>query len=107
MTFFFTVLFFTALFSGGLAFLVSDVKSGWYKLSLVFAGAYLFAITVIHILPELFYDAENPTTIGIYVLLGFFYSRYWNTSVEARNMVIFISIHMITNNPFRLLFPSL
>ncbi|MEM7108749.1 MAG: zinc permease, partial [Bacteroidota bacterium] len=85
MTFFFVILFFTALFSGGLAFLISDVKSGLYKLSLVFAGAYLFAITVIHILPELFYEAESPTTIGIYVLLGFFLQQvleYFSAGAE-------------------------
>ncbi len=39
---------------------------------LVFAGAYLFSITIIHIMPELFMQATNPTTIGVYVLLGFF-----------------------------------
>lgn len=39
---------------------------------LVFAGAYLFSITIIHIMPELFTQATNPTTIGVYVLLGFF-----------------------------------
>ncbi len=85
MTLFLVILFFTALLSGGLAFLISDVKKGIYKLSLVFAGAYLFAITVIHILPELFHDAKDPTTAGIYVLIGFFLQQlleYFSSGVE-------------------------
>lgn len=67
-----TVLFFTALAAGLTVFFMPKVKQGAYKLVLVFAGAYLFSITVIHILPELYVNARNPTTIGLYVLGGFF-----------------------------------
>lgn len=48
------VLFFTPLVSGLFIFLVPKGKNPNYKMVLVFAGAYLFAITVIHILPELY-----------------------------------------------------
>lgn len=85
MTAFSIILFLVAFLSGALAFVISDVKSSMYKLSLVFAGAYLFAITVIHILPELYYNAENPTTIGVYVLLGFFLQQlleYFSAGAE-------------------------
>lgn len=66
------ILFFSALLSGLLVFAVPNLEKKNYKLALVFAGSYLFSITIIHIMPELFSQADNPTTIGLYVLLGFF-----------------------------------
>jgi zinc transporter ZupT len=50
-------------------------KSQNIQLPLVFAGSYLFAITIIHIIPELFSLSENPQTIGLWVLGGFFLQR--------------------------------
>lgn len=58
---------------GGLAALFlpqSDTKL--YRLSLVFSGAYLFGITIIHILPELYASGEFSEYVGIFVLFGFF-----------------------------------
>lgn len=42
------------------------------KNMLIFAGAYIFSITIVHLLPELIHQAPNPKMIGIYVLAGFF-----------------------------------
>jgi zinc transporter ZupT len=39
---------------------------------LVFAGAYIFSITIVHLLPEIITHSEKPTTMGIFVLVGFF-----------------------------------
>ncbi|MFN8886323.1 MAG: ZIP zinc transporter, partial [Cyclobacteriaceae bacterium] len=39
---------------------------------LVFAGSYLFSITIIHIFPELYSQSFDPGMIGICVLIGFF-----------------------------------
>jgi zinc transporter ZupT len=66
------VLFLAPLLSGLVIFLVPKVKSGNFKLLLVFAGSYLFAITVIHILPELYSHARDIKLVGLFVLLGFF-----------------------------------
>lgn len=66
------ILFFSALLAGLLVFLVPKVSSLTFKLTLVFAGAYLFSITIIHLLPEIFTSSKSPSTIGFYVLLGFF-----------------------------------
>lgn len=41
-------------------------------MALVFAGSYLFSITIIHIIPELFYESFNPSLIGLFLLGGFF-----------------------------------
>ena len=60
------------------------------KLTLVFAGAYLFSITVSHILPELYVQAgDNAMRIGIYVLAGFFiqqFLEYLTAGVEHGHM---------------------
>ena len=66
------LLFIVALIGGLAAFSQPKSNSNFYKLALVFAGAYLFAITIIHILPELFHEADNYGVLGILVLVGFF-----------------------------------
>lgn len=79
------ILFFSALISGLLVFSFPDVSQKRYKLMLVFAGAYLFSITIIHIMPELFAQASNPTSIGLYILLGFFLQQileYFTSGAE-------------------------
>ncbi|MCE2995071.1 MAG: ZIP family metal transporter [Cyclobacteriaceae bacterium] len=66
------ILFFTALIAGAVAFYVPKLNTGTYKLWLVFAGSYLFSITIIHIFPELYSQSFDPGMIGICVLIGFF-----------------------------------
>ncbi len=66
------LLFSIAILGGLIAFAQPKVDGGYYKLSLVFAGAYLFSITLVHILPELFHDSNNPGVLGVLVLAGFF-----------------------------------
>ena len=79
------VLFFTPLLSGLLIFLVPKGKNTNYKMLLVFAGSYLFAITVIHILPELFRQSLGLELIGLFVLIGFFLQQlleYFTSGIE-------------------------
>lgn len=79
------VLFFTPLLSGLLIFLVPNGKSTNYKILLVFAGSYLFAITVIHILPELYTQSPGLELIGLFVLVGFFIQQlleYFTSGIE-------------------------
>src|SRR5258706_2378227 len=78
-------LFLVALGAGGLAFYVPPISDGNYKLALVFAGAYLFSITIIHILPELFHQDVRPGLVGVFVLVGFFLQQgleFFSTGVE-------------------------
>lgn len=85
MIFNFLVLFLTALLAGLSTLLIPQVKESRYKLILVFAGAYLFAVTIIHILPELFSRATDPTRIGLFILVGFFLQQileYFTAGVE-------------------------
>jgi zinc transporter ZupT len=79
------VLFLTPLLSGLLIFLVPASKGSNFRLLLVFAGSYLFGITVIHILPELYQQSTGAELIGIFVLAGFFLQQvleYFTSGVE-------------------------
>ena len=53
------LLFFTPLIAGLLIYLVPKGRNTNFKLLLVFAGSYLFSITVIHILPELYHQTAG------------------------------------------------
>ncbi len=65
------LLLFFAAFIGGLAiFIVKSDKSNILKLVLSFSGAYLFAITVLHLIPEA-YSGTEGAEIGLYILFGF------------------------------------
>jgi zinc and cadmium transporter len=79
------ILFSIALAAGLVAFYVPKINEGSYKLLLVFAGSYLFSITIIHILPELFHASSSPGYIGIFVLVGFFLQQsleFFSSGVE-------------------------
>lgn len=52
---------------------------------LIFAGSFLFSITIIHILPEVFSLSGDPMKIGLYVLVGFFFQQlleYFTSGIE-------------------------
>jgi zinc and cadmium transporter len=65
------LILFLSAFLGGLAiFLVKSDKSQLLKLILSFSGAYLFSITVLHLIPDAYHGA-NHEDIGIFILIGF------------------------------------
>jgi zinc transporter ZupT len=79
------VLFLTPLLSGLAVYLLPSGKGRNFKLLLVFAGAYLFGITVIHILPELYIQNREVELIGLFVLAGFFLQQlleYFTSGIE-------------------------
>jgi zinc transporter ZupT len=79
------VLFFTPLLAGLLSYLLPSSKTSNFRLLLVFAGSYLFAITVVHILPELYRQNEEVELIGLFVLCGFFLQQlleYFTSGIE-------------------------
>ncbi|WP_026135463.1 ZIP family metal transporter [Nafulsella turpanensis] len=79
------ILFASAMVGGLLVLRVGNIRERTFKLLLVFAGAYLFSITVIHFLPEILGGAENPGRVGLYVLIGFFlqmFLEYFTSGVE-------------------------
>jgi zinc and cadmium transporter len=80
-----SVLFLTPLLSGLLIFFFNGVRTSTFKLILVFAGGYLFAITVVHILPDLYISGSDAGPIGLFVLAGFFLQQlleYYTSGIE-------------------------
>ena len=83
-----TILFITALV-GGCSIYVFGIDKINLKNLLIFAGAYLFSITIIHILPELFGTTDDSFKIGLAVLSGFFFQHileYFTSGVEHGHM---------------------
>lgn len=66
----FLILFFAAFLGGLGIFLVKNDKSQLLKLILSFSGAYLFAVTVLHLIPDAYHGSDSHE-IGIYILIGF------------------------------------
>lgn len=65
-----SVLFLSAFLGGAAIFLVKSDKSQLLKLILSFSGAYLFAITVLHLIPDAYHGSDSHD-IGIFILTGF------------------------------------
>lgn len=63
------ILFISACIGGSLIFLFKENQNKRLKLLLSFSGAYLFSITVLHLLPEV-YEGGNHI-IGVFILIGF------------------------------------
>lgn len=67
------VLFLVVLGAGWLTQFVPTLHARWLKPLLAFSGAYLFTLTVTHLLPEaLLLLPAHPHRVGYYVLAGFF-----------------------------------
>lgn len=67
----FLLLFLTAMGAGSLVFIAPNFRDKYFKLVLVFAGSYLFSITVIHLIPELFSSGYDAGSMGLWILFGF------------------------------------
>lgn len=95
---FFLILLIIPILSGLAYFLVkpADVNKN-FKILLTFAGAYLFSITIIHLIPELFemafehmHEHEGHShggmmKIGVYILIGFFIQKvleFFSSGIE-------------------------
>jgi len=64
------LLWFGVVASGASVFFFSGIKARVLKLLLAFSGAYLFALCVLHLIPEVY--SSHSKTVGIYILIGFF-----------------------------------
>ncbi len=65
-----SLLGFCALLGGFAVFFVKKNSTNKLKLILSFSGAYLFAITVLHLLPDV-YGNDQTRLIGLFILGGF------------------------------------
>ncbi|MBS1638249.1 MAG: ZIP family metal transporter [Bacteroidetes bacterium] len=68
----------------GIIFLSVKIKTSYLRLLLAFSAAYLFTISLIHLLPEC-YENANKYTSGIFILVGFFIQiiiEYFSSGIE-------------------------
>ena len=85
MGIYFLFLFLTAMIAGLLVFFAPEFRERYFKLVLVFAGSYLFSITILHIIPELFNSGYSNSRMGLYILLGFLLQQlleFWSSGIE-------------------------
>ncbi|TDS17554.1 ZIP family metal transporter [Sphingobacterium paludis] len=69
-----SVLFISAFISGLAVFFVKRDNTNLLKLVLSFSGAYLFSITVLHLIPHVYLtNTTRPEIIGLYILGGFLF----------------------------------
>ncbi len=68
------ILFISASIAGLAVFFVKRDNTNYLKLILSFSGAYLFAITVLHLIPHAYTEGNtSPEVIGLYILGGFIF----------------------------------
>ncbi|MEN0055144.1 MAG: ZIP family metal transporter [Mucilaginibacter sp.] len=66
------VLLFLSAFCGGISvFLFKGDNYKTLKLILSFSGAFLFGITVLHLIPDAYYGNDN--LVGVFILVGFLF----------------------------------
>lgn len=64
-------MFVIALLGAVLIYLKSHLQK-WIKTALAFSGAYLLAICLLHLIPDLFENNLHHYNLGVFILLGFF-----------------------------------
>ncbi len=67
-----SLILFISGFLGGILFLIfPNFRTKRFEYVLVFSGAYLFSITIVHILPEVYIQDPHPFKIGGWILAGY------------------------------------
>lgn len=70
-----TIIVFVAAIVGGIAaFAVKKYNTNFYQIFLTFSGSFLFAITMVHLIPDFFASTDGHEA-GIYVLIGFIFQQ--------------------------------
>lgn len=64
------ILLFLSVIVSGVSVLFINISSKNLKLLLSFSGAFLFAISVLHLIPEIYSSGTHD--IGVFILIGFF-----------------------------------
>ncbi|MGK6353314.1 ZIP family metal transporter [Parapedobacter sp. DT-150] len=68
------ILFVSAFASGISVFFVKRDSTNALKLTLSFSGAYLFSVTVLHLIPQVYHThSTSHEYIGLFVLIGFLF----------------------------------
>lgn len=96
---------FAGAFTGGVAvFLFKGDNHKTLKLVLSFSGAYLFGITVLHLIPDAYHGNDNY--VGVFILIGFLFQiilEQFSDGVEHGHMHVHHSEDNHTAFPFGIL----
>ncbi|WP_378188398.1 ZIP family metal transporter [Aquimarina sp. W85] len=68
------------------------------KLLLAFSGAFLLAITVFNLLPEVFEDHENSKSIGVWIMIGILFQKileYFSRGAEHGHLHLDNKTHKV------------
>ena len=104
MTLFMYILLFLSVIISGSSVLLINVSSKNLKLILSFSGAYLFAISVLHLIPEIY--LSNTPNVGIYILIGFFAQlllEFFSEGIEHGHIHIHSHGHAHAAFPFAMM----
>lgn len=77
------ILFFSAILGGAVALRFKSDNRSMFQFVLTFGGAYLFVITIVHVLPELYsyvysingFNGSSASVISVLLLAGFFFQK--------------------------------
>lgn len=81
------ILFISVMLSGSAYFLFKKTNTYFLKLTLSFTGAFLFAISVLHLMPEVY--QHTGSSIGIFILIGFLFQimlEFFSEGIEHGHM---------------------
>ena len=82
----FVLLFGITFVAGLVVYVIPQWKGEQFNLALIFSGSYLFSITVIHVLPELFnHNHASGELVGSMIVAGYFiqiFLEYFTSGVE-------------------------
>lgn len=94
---------FTGVILSGSTVLFFTINNKSLKLILSFSGAFLFAITILHLIPEIY--VNSSAKIGIYILAGFLFQVFLDFFSEGiEHGHIHIHKHAETAFPITLMF---
>ena len=81
------IILFGSVVLGALIVKIFKAQSGKrMKLLIAFSGAYLFAITVLHLIPEIYHTNTDGVYIGLFILIGSSCRLFWSISLKVLNM---------------------
>ena len=93
------VILFITIIAGGLLVFISTISGKTLKLILSFSGAFLFAISVLHLLPDIY--VRGGGMVGVYILIGFFIQilmEYFSEGIEHGHIHLHDHDHNEKNN---------
>jgi len=98
------IILFLSVILSGTSVLFINISSKNLKLLLSFSGAFLFAISVLHLIPEIY--LSGTPDIGIYILIGFFAQillEFFSEGIEHGHIHVHKHDHENTAFPYAMM----